>query len=455
MSGLSGNTSEITDKIEQRVQPLVAEWQRRSTPHGTRVDPVAIIRKAREKDRDWSQDRSWFGGLPRLGDAAWPRDRKGTPLPFIAQFDLAEIAAAHPDTPLPRAGSLAFFINQGAVIHVPPGDHPPTPAPDDLGPAYQETGFPLPKTRSPMTRQTFPFWPVEPQRMRMPEDLPGIDRECKNWDAIEAAQYAALAQLAPRREFFCSTGTSLTEGIEGIEGAETLWWYAADLVLRQLHAGLETLPAAIATREKWIALAQGYQLRLSAEDEPDGKAIADAKTGEARNHAAIPLIEVQGRRLAEFTARFAGFASGRDPWAVMPEDAVQLLTETIQTAHREFPELCGHTVSFRIQGIRNACIRRMITGDAAAAAAIPDALLALINRDDRLPTSYNHQMFGLGGCPQNAVFDHLCDHLLLQIAYDELPEFGFGDVGLWQFWIAPEDLAAGRWDKVQLTFECG
>ncbi len=96
----------------------------------------------------------------------------------------------------------------------------------------------------------------------------------------------------------------------------------------------------------------------------------------------------------------------------------------------------------------------LITGNWRAASAIPNRVLAVTNENYRLPTDWQHQMFGLGGCRQDALYDHLCDHLLLQIVYDDLPEFRFGDMGLWQFWIGPEDLAAGRWDKVQLTFEC-
>jgi uncharacterized protein YwqG len=96
----------------------------------------------------------------------------------------------------------------------------------------------------------------------------------------------------------------------------------------------------------------------------------------------------------------------------------------------------------------------MITGDQRAVGAIPDAVLAMINDTHRLPPDWQHQMFGLGGCRQDALYEHLCDHLLLQIVYDAMPEFRFGDMGLWQFWISPEALAAGRWDKAELTFEC-
>lgn len=451
MRPLMGDDFELTDDIADRAIDLAAEWERRGTPHGEHVDPIAIIRKRREKERDWTRDRSWFGGLPKLGGQAWPRGKDGVPLPFAAQLDLAEIAAANPDTPLPREGSLAFFINEGAVLYVPPGDHPPTPAPEGLPPAYEECSYPLPSAESPVTHPLFPFWPVEPVRMRMSDDLPPVGDDTGYYDAVEAAQREAIAAIASRSQCFFPT---YGKEAEEIPGADTVWWYCADLLLRQLQASLDYLPRAIASKEKSIADAQGYQARLMAEPKRDEKALANSRDWVERYRAAIPEIEAQGRDLAEFVKHFAAFAARRDPWTVMRQEEVAVLRDVVETAHRDFEHLCRWNVSSSIADLRNAAIRRMITGDQRAAAAIPDAVLAMLNEHHRLPPDWQHQMFGIGGCRQDALYDHLCDHLLLQIVYDALPEFRFGDMGLWQFWISPEALAAGRWDKVELTFEC-
>lgn len=440
-----GDDFTLTDDIADRAMDLAAEWQRRGTPHGQHVDPVAIVRKRREKDRDWSADRSWLGGLPRLGGQAWPRGKDGLPLPFVAQLDLAEIAAVNPDTPLPREGSLAFFINEGAVLYVPQGEHPQTPAPGDLPHAFREDSYPFPESPSPTTHPLFPFWPVEPIRMRVsttegdPED-------------IEQAQSEAIARLVPEREYAFSTGSKLTEGVEG---ADRMWWYGADLVLRQLQASLAHAPAAIAQREEWIAQAQAYQARLAASGEPAEDEIAKSRAGEEWNRAAIAAIEEETRDLATLIGHMEAFVAGRDPWSEMGAEETELLGQVIARARGEHETLCRYEVCFGLREVRNATLRRMITGDQRAVAAIPDAVLALINEHYRLPTDWRHQMFGLGGCRQYARDDHMCDHLLLQIVYDDLPEFRFGDMGLWQFWISPEALAAGRWDKVELTFECG
>jgi uncharacterized protein YwqG len=64
-------------------------------------------------------------------------------------------------------------------------------------------------------------------------------------------------------------------------------------------------------------------------------------------------------------------------------------------------------------------------------------------------------MFGLGSAIQTALYDHEDDVLLLQLRYDDMMEWRFGDMGAFQFWISPEDLAEQRWDRVTMTFECG
>jgi uncharacterized protein YwqG len=44
--------------------------------------------------------------------------------------------------------------------------------------------------------------------------------------------------------------------------------------------------------------------------------------------------------------------------------------------------------------------------------------------------------------------------MLLQLTYDDLMHWSFGDNGVYQFWIAPEDLIRQNWSAVKMTFEC-
>jgi uncharacterized protein YwqG len=73
----------------------------------------------------------------------------------------------------------------------------------------------------------------------------------------------------------------------------------------------------------------------------------------------------------------------------------------------------------------------------------------------RLPIGPCHQIFGVPCDIQGgAAPEHLEDVLLLQLSYDDLLLWGFGDNGAYQFWITPADLARRDWTKVVMTFEC-
>ena len=65
-------------------------------------------------------------------------------------------------------------------------------------------------------------------------------------------------------------------------------------------------------------------------------------------------------------------------------------------------------------------------------------------------------MFGAGVDIQgNAAVENEGNVMLLQLVYDDMIAWRFGDMGAFQFWIPPADLAAGRWKAARVTFEMG
>jgi uncharacterized protein YwqG len=65
-------------------------------------------------------------------------------------------------------------------------------------------------------------------------------------------------------------------------------------------------------------------------------------------------------------------------------------------------------------------------------------------------------MFGRGvEIQSNAACANEGNVMLLQLVYDDMMHWQFGDIGAFQFWIPPDDLAKGNWDAVRVTFECG
>ena len=87
---------------------------------------------------------------------------------------------------------------------------------------------------------------------------------------------------------------------------------------------------------------------------------------------------------------------------------------------------------------------------------VPVWVRDLINEHSLLPQSDHwHQMFGRGVSIQgNAAYRHDGDCMLLQLVFDDMLHWEFGDMGAYQFWISPTDLKDRNWDGVKLSFEC-
>ena len=113
-------------------------------------------------------------------------------------------------------------------------------------------------------------------------------------------------------------------------------------------------------------------------------------------------------------------------------------------------------VPSRLDDIETETLNAMMTGDEHAFAAMPEPMRALINESYLLPTQGWHQMFGTGVDIQgNAAVENEGNVMLLQLVYDDMIAWRFGDMGAFQFWIPPEELALGRWKAARVTFEMG
>ncbi len=94
--------------------------------------PVIVMTAQLVDDQPLSVGASRFGGDPDLAiDAGWPTDANG-PLPFLAQFNLADFAGIPAAAELPPVGLLSVFYDGDGwgggdrgwrLVHTPPG-HP-------------------------------------------------------------------------------------------------------------------------------------------------------------------------------------------------------------------------------------------------------------------------------------------------------------------------------------------
>jgi len=382
--------------------------------------PVVLVRKKRERNRDWTWDLSWLGGLPRLGTAQWPRDAQGTPLPFAAQVNLSELAGTCPQSPLPHAGSLAFFLGEGAVVAVTPGEHDFTDPPADLPPAYEEDGAPLPTTPTRLSRYLFPFWPVEPVAQ----------------DGAESAGAAILQQGG-------MTSAALVE-----DGEADLWWYGVFHLTDHLREALDG-----AQREYDAELRQEKKARDALEAlEARGDALPEAVAGARRKvhdvTARLREIEEQASDLPAMIEALEGFTSGRGPWEPLTQEERGLVSDILGEIHARHGKLVDGRVPHALAPLRALCIRAMATGAPKAFSALPDDLLEKIGKDFTVPPRDHHQIFS---DPTHGSEGE--DLLLLQLASDDMMEWRWDNLGRYQFRIDRQDAMGGNWHKARLIFE--
>ncbi|WP_395393678.1 DUF1963 domain-containing protein [Novosphingobium sp. BL-8A] len=409
---------------------------------GPRHPPVVLVRHPRERDTDeqtWFDSASWLGGLPRLGDRAWPQDEAG-PLPFAAQIDLAELAAAFPESPLPLSGTLAFFLGSGAVIEVPEANHPFTAPPADLPPAFDEGGYPLPEHPSRLSRPYFPFWPVRPLAVELPEPVESHDAR-----ALEAAEAAWLDARVKTRDGAYAAN----------EPNARLWWHGVVHLADCLHVAMDGAARQVAMEQDRLDEAQARLKDLAAQPNAAPADIDEAHAALATSEAELPALEAEQGELGRMIDAMEGFVAGRDLWAPLSTEEMEVMEEVLAQIHHD----CGRLVRFYVPqtlgALATISLRAMVTGDAGTFAQVPDAELARINGEHLLAIGHQHQLFGTGA-PSGASGHHPADDvLLLQLGCDDLVEWNWGESGLFQFRIAPEDLAAARWDRVTLTFEPG
>ncbi|GGN51768.1 hypothetical protein GCM10011349_24640 [Novosphingobium indicum] len=403
--------------------------------------PVALIRKPRERDRDWFDDLSWLGGLPRLGTTAWPCDTSGTPLPFAAQIDLAELAAACPESPLPQTGSLAFFLGTGAVVAVPEGHSEFAEAPGNLPPAYDEGGHPFPAQPGRLSRHFFPFWPVQPVAIDLPETLRTPHGEPWQYEANEKMAEQIERHARPRDTLFTAhedTG---------------LWWHGVNHLADQLHAAFDASGRPVALKRDSVGHAQEALAAIENEGLEADPRLEEAKEDLARKQADLAAIEAQRNGLPDMLAAIEQFIAGRDPWEPLTSDECAIVDEFLTELHANYADVVRHNVPSSVTDLAALSLRTMVTDTTEAVAALPDDQLARINREFRMPTRHPHLMFGPGSSHNPAAHAGRGDILLLQLAYDDMIEWRWGEMGLFQFWISEDDAAAGRWDRARLSFD--
>ena len=179
--------------------------------------------------------------------------------------------------------------------------------------------------------------------------------------------------------------------------------------------------------------------------------------------AEIAKIETELAKLGQLEVAFKQFVEeasnwtrDRDPWSLMQPADVEQLEAQMKRAREEFRDFAATTYRTGARSWKPYALVTMASADARGYAALPEPVRTLINRDYLLPTGGWHQMFGRGIEIQgnSSAMREEGYIMLLQLTHDDLMHWGFGDNGVYQFWISPADLAKRNWAAAKMTFEC-
>jgi hypothetical protein len=391
--------------------------------------PVALVRQARRAVDVTRDGTSWLGGLPALGAQDWPRAPDGVPLHHLAQIDLASMPPGHVPPEAPREGSLCFFLGTAKttadhhrVLHVPAGIRTPTPPPRDLPALFADPdwGYYITGHTLADAPRVFPRWPV---------DFHPLPAGIADSAAVMAATFPDTKSSLLTADTYAKAAPAL---------ARPWLWDTAQRVVNSLILAGEDATQAIADARKRVAdFGERYEAELSFMVE---------------NETAF-------RRYVQAAEKWV---AGRDPFTPMAPDDIALLETLfaqIKTPQNRLPSYAlfyrysrGHMN--RLRDARNATLMTLAQAEPAVYDLLPEVVKADLDTHHRLPSQGRwHQMFGHGTDVQGAPELHAHDHLLLQLHSDSLLHWMWGDMGVVQFWISTDDLAAERWDKVAMTIE--
>lgn len=264
---------------------------------------------------------------------------------------------------------------------------------------------------------------------------------------------------------FASLPGFVRELIDLKRAPRPVWWHSAlTFVARLRDANRRGVPQATkpardqldADRRQLASLQpSGPFAFLRRVDDSRANEIAEVEARIAATEARLAERQPAEAAFVAFTDDMAAWVAGRDPWQRMATDDIVHLTAALERTGGEFREFTRFIVPARIEDLESSTLRAMIAGPDRAYDALPEAVRDLVNRDYLLPPGYWHQMFGWGEEIQgdSCAMREEGNIMLLQLTHDDMMAWSFGDNGIYQFWIDPEDLRRRDWSRVRMTCE--
>lgn len=335
---------------------------------------VLLSRRPRHVGEDWTVARSWLGGAPCLGSTPWPRGDDGKPLHFVAQIDLAEVAAKVGKTSLPATGALAFFVGStGSVVDVAQSrDRHPTDPPADT-PDLSESGA-SERWRTDLSgRRLYPFWPLDFTALDLPpppkvptDDDDDYDERC---EAYRAAQVAAVERHFKRRDY------NLSANLAFAGPPIPDWWQTALHLADHLDKRMREAPVVLRKKQSVVDWAHEQVKQARSKGQAELKkaeasvAMSEERLAEAR--ALLPAFQ-------DFVTEVTSWTADRDPWELMaPDDGARLADYwTRNPRFGDFTEYWGVTP---VDYLKDKMFKALPKADDPSFAVLPAPVRDLIN----------------------------------------------------------------------------
>jgi hypothetical protein len=268
-------------------------------------------------------------------------------------------------------------------------------------------------------------------------------------------------------EAFTALPDDVRQLIRARRAPRPLWWFAAIELAAHLrdaetnhvpHLTAELRSKIDAERAKLGRLRPGGALtKLWTKALGSSKDVSDLEAQVTKMEDELAGQVRRAESFSRFVAETAAWVQHRDPWAFMPQEDIDRLAGAYRQAKEDqgFRKLAGWRLPHSLEAMEAVTLRTLAAADDDAYATLPEGARRVIDESYLLPIGPCHQMFGVPADIQgNPEIEEDGNRLLLQLAYDDMMFWSFGDNGVYQFWIKRDDLAARNWDAAKLTFEC-
>lgn len=401
-----------------------------------RQNGLVVRRRQRYDEEAWQGARSWLGGLPHIRLADWPRhQRNRTPLFHLAQINFADFPAGPWSPYLPETGALCVFHDVGSLerhesptmVYVPDPEKlgPCSPPEDCLPIAGKDTWY-----KDHMNRDRLRYEDAQRVMPRWPVDFVAVKCSARSSDDGHEIDYDPPLDtiLGPHPEYVCTPAPKNGPRTAPVCLRDEVPWEAARRVVVAVQNNAVFDPA--------LDMPSGLMAKLK-----------EYSGGARRRQVAI----------LDFLDRWTPLLKANDPYATMAEDQASLFSDNIWALRRNemISDRCWYGVTEIFDAGRDV-YREMMLGSREMYEKIPPQVRDRIQNEWRTTGSHRpHQIFGPGVDLQGYLEDWESHFMLFQATFDYMMDWQWGDLGVVQFFITPEDLAVRNWAGVKGDYTCG